>query len=632
MSEQRSFVSMPPQQTRDGSTAVHCPSPPVAPVPLPQAGKGEAPRMMKREPRIPNDVVPGVDFGPPNDSFRLGERLGKGGQGAVHECTRTHTSNKYAVKIIDVEGLNFTKKHRENLRLEIRNMSELHHPRIVNMLCAFWERGCCFLVLDLARGGDLHGRIEHEVRNTRVPPFKGLGGCEVASRHVTQQLLDGIAYMHSKHVIHRDLKLENVLIRKTEKGPVCDLHDVKIGDLGLSKYVGPPASAEQLAPTIPVPGVSKMTKRLSVVGSPDFVAPEVIEQVYDERADLWSLGVMVYAMFCGMWPFKIKASDCQKPEVHKTVVATLRAPQSWLATSDEGRAFVEGLLTVNPDDRLSVEGCKAHPWLQDEARGAENNVSIPRDFPQAGEVVGVVKKISTTLGDAVDLVELKFWNGQKERHGGSGGESQTVFDLKPDELIIGVMQETRGQYLGNSLCFYTSHARTINLPGWSAQRQHRFVAPHGRQIVGLQFDASTLIGVYLEKLSGAGHGAIAQISGRVGHAVDRLTLVLRDGEVLDYGAGGGAECGPFVLQRDEYITVVEQGRRDAFLGNSIVFYTSAGNVIRLLGMQSAAGVRFSVPVGSQLCGLEFRGSDLETIFTCPASGEDSSRRRALRAR
>jgi len=584
------------------------------PAPLPKMTREGRPQLLS--------CKSGELFGPEDDAFLLGSKLGKGGQGTVFICTRMETGSKYAVKIIDVEAMNFNKKQSENLRREIRNMQELHHPRIVNLHAAIWDRGQCLLVMDLAAGGDLHGKIEGEVKDQKQAqkpePFSGLGGSEVCSKYVTLQLIDGVAYMHSKHIIHRDLKLENVLIKRTHMSsdaPPRELHDVKIADLGLSTYVG----KEKLEDATPQP---MMVSRRSIVGTPDFVAPEVLEATYDERADLWSLGVMVYAMFCGTWPFEIKSQEDLRPERHKEIVASIKDSPSWGNVSDQGKSFVQGLLTVDPSTRLSLVACKAHPWLLDVDK--PQMVSIPRTLSTDDGVVGVIKKVNGWYGNAVDSLHLRLTDGSTQSYGSRGGEAEVNFSLQQDEVVLAVMQETRAQYLGNSITLYTSRGQVINVKGIDAKRRRRFVAPGGCQVVGLQFDGSRLVGTHVERMT-SGHGSVEKIGGKVGYAVDEVWFKLRSGESRSYGTPGGQERGPFELDADDYIVVVEQGWRDAFLGNSIVFYTKSGNVISLIGMESTPARRLAIPNGKQLCGLQFAGSQLDAVWICPSNGDLSKK-------
>jgi len=416
--------------------------------------------------------------------------------------------------------------------------------------------------------------------------------------------LRGLLCLKTAQVLHRDLKPGNILVKAAG--------DVKIADLGLSKYVGPEVETPQRL----------NVRRNSVVGSPDFVAPEVLEASYDERADLWSLGVMVYAMFCGQWPFEITSRNDLRPERHKEIVASIKDSASWGLASDQGKAFVQGLLTVDPKERLALDDCKAHAWLKDES--SAEKVSIPRKFSADEGCIGVIKKIHGWVGNAVDSLHLRLWDGSEQNHGSRGGEVEMSFNLQHDEIVLAVVQETRAQYLGNSITFYTSRCQAITVQGHDAKRRRRFVAPVGYQVVGLQFDGSKLVGTHIERMTG--QGSVEEVGGKVGYAVDEVWLKLRTGETRSYGSsGGGQQSKPFKLDAHDYIVVVEQGRRDAFLGNSVVFYTHAGNVWSLLGMESTPSRRLAIPSGSQLCGLEFSGSNLERAILCPSSGDLSKK-------
>ncbi|CAK0812500.1 unnamed protein product, partial [Prorocentrum cordatum] len=268
----------------------------------------------------------------------------------------------YAAKVIHLASLaraGRKEKQMALLRREIHIMRELHHPRIVNLHEAFWvgEEGqdfVCVIVMDLAPGGTLFEKLQAELRLPRGPaPFGGLGGGEAASRHVVGQLLTGISYMHAHNVIHRDLKLENVMIVRSFPSPehACrELCDVKIADFGLSKVFEQCAGARQLA----------AMPRMTAVGTPDYIAPEVLDESYDERADVWSLGVILYVMLCGEFPFHVRSL---RPDRHKQAVSKVHHGQSWGFVSSEARDMVQGLLKVSVDQRLSLSEGSRHPWL-----------------------------------------------------------------------------------------------------------------------------------------------------------------------------------------------------------------------------------------------------------------------------
>eukprot|EP00931_Biecheleriopsis_adriatica_P118671 TRINITY_DN94018_c0_g1_i1.p1 TRINITY_DN94018_c0_g1~~TRINITY_DN94018_c0_g1_i1.p1 ORF type:complete len:621 (+),score=105.61 TRINITY_DN94018_c0_g1_i1:60-1865(+) len=580
----------------------------------------------------PRNAFPeeGTTFGVQNDQFQLGKELGGGSQGRVYICNRLCSGNTYAVKIVNTKAIEMTERTLGNLRREISVMRELHHRRIVNLLEAFWEGALCFIVMDLASGGDLHGKLEQG---------KGLGS-ELSARYVSFQLLEGIAYMHAHKVIHRDLKPENVLVVSSRLGPephFAELHDVKIGDFGLSKCLK---------------RVGEQAPGMTACGTLDYLAPEVLTGHYDERIDFWSFGVLLYMMLCGGFPFEIEGVT----DIKNLGAKRLSPAGAWQSVSSDGKDIVQGLLTVDPRKRLDEKGCRDHPWLaaeveafqpgivsESETSGSNADISPLRGapgaktetvplvggYPASGSETrhgrfwerhrrGAIRQINGSVGDAVDSVELELRDGTREFHGGKGGFQQRSWRLHHDEVILAVAQEERDSYVGNSLVFYTSDCQIIALQGGDARTRSRLIAPVGSQITGLQFEGSQITGIYLEHLpANGGPMAVEKIYGNVGSAVDRVVLQLRDGSARRYGSAGGKEVGPWILEPDEFILLVEQGRRDAFLGNSICFFTSRGRIIEFQGMQASKSRRFVAPPGTQICGLGFSGSLLAKVKTCP---------------
>jgi len=184
-----------------------------------------------------------------------------------------------------------------------------------------------------------------------------------------------------------------------------------------------------------------------------------------------------------------------------------------------------------------------------------------------------------------------------------------------------VSQETRDvypQHLGNAIALFTSSSMVVAFQGVDARTRNRFVAPTGSQICGLQFVGSQLTGIHLERVDDSNRGAVSSIRGRTGYAVDNIELELRDGSVRRHGGTGGFVQGPWMLQEDERIVAVEQAVREEYLGNSVAFFTSCGQVYRLSGVEASTSRRFSAPPGRQICGLEFEASALSLVRTCPA--------------
>eukprot|EP00928_Gymnodinium_smaydae_P077505 TRINITY_DN6087_c0_g2_i1.p1 TRINITY_DN6087_c0_g2~~TRINITY_DN6087_c0_g2_i1.p1 ORF type:complete len:1135 (+),score=233.96 TRINITY_DN6087_c0_g2_i1:474-3407(+) len=180
---------------------------------------------------------------------------------------------------------------------------------------------------------------------------QGLSECE--ARYVFRQLLEGVSYMHTRGVIHRDLKPENILIVRTsnapgETGAAMDIYDVKIADFGLSKVIHDGASTAK-----------------TFVGTPQYWAPEVLKVranggSYGPESDLWGLGAVLFVMLTGRYPFDGK----KQPLEEQIATASLNLGSSrWRRISPEAKDLVQGLLRVNPQERLRLESCFCHAWV-----------------------------------------------------------------------------------------------------------------------------------------------------------------------------------------------------------------------------------------------------------------------------
>jgi len=612
-------------------------------------------------------------FGPRDDRFELNEELASGVQGEVFVCTRRKTGVKHATKRIDIGSLELrrtAKKTQTNLTREIRIMRELHHERIVNLIEAFWEGNVCFIVMDFCRGGTLHDKLV---------PGSGLGD-EEAAIHISRQLLEGIGYMHSHGVIHRDLKPANVLLTHKivrKEG----FYDIKIADFGLSRILNEPGGD---------------SKSMTKVGTPAFAAPEIFLATYDNKADFWSFGCILFTMFCGEYPFDEMPEHIKNP---RTAKAEILPCPAWTRISVNGKDICMGLLRPDPSQRLDLHGCLRHQFF----KGAEQNEDFfqmdklmehqvsakPSDnFPSREDPIvqskscgccdgllvalglrlspslsaelalvefhtldaglpmrravskerspsfhsgcAVVSSIRGWSGMAVDSIEMRYANGECRNHGDEGGTEYKEWKLGPDELIIGVTQERQGDgYLGNAVVFFTSTGRSIAVRGSAAAKKRRFIAPAGTQITGLMFESSRLMGVMIEKTKTSRpwepmKGIISNIWGSVGYAVDGVQFTLRDGEERLYGReDGGDYQKSWDLAVDETVRIVEQGWKDAFLGYSLSFYTSAGNVLSLRGISATQSLRFMCSHGEQICGLEFEAGKLSHVNTCKGDGDMS---------
>lgn len=263
--------------------------------------------------------------------YELSRTLGEGTFGKVKYAINTETGEAVAIKVLDKEKIQ--KQNMGNqLKKEISIMKMVRHRYVVGMKEVLASKTKIFIVLELVTGGELFDKI---VSVGKLP--------EDSAKYYFAQLVEGVEYCHSLGVCHRDLKPENLLLD--------DHGNIKISDFGLSSlYVGD-ADA----------GSASRTELLhTTCGTPNYVAPEVLaDQGYDgKKADVWSLGVILYVLLAGFLPFDESTIVALFDKIQK---AEYSYP-SWF--SPEVREVLDRILIVDPKKRITLKELKVHPWLQ----------------------------------------------------------------------------------------------------------------------------------------------------------------------------------------------------------------------------------------------------------------------------
>lgn len=268
------------------------------------------------------------------DGIYDGEILGSGISGIVRECTHKKTGHKYAVKCLDLDKIG-DEKGLESLKSEILIMSELDHPSIVRLEEVYESPSEIYLVQQLCHGGELFDKLEEQ---------DDYHYSEAECARLVKQMLCSVRYIHSKGIVHRDLKLENFLFSTKDKNS-----ELKLIDFGLSKYF---AKGEVLS---------------EAVGTPYTIAPETILGRYDERVDLWAIGVITYLLLSGETPFGGAGGEEPLTEVRDNILSGVydyEPDYIWRNISDSAKNFIRELLALNPEDRIaSAEIAQQHPWI-----------------------------------------------------------------------------------------------------------------------------------------------------------------------------------------------------------------------------------------------------------------------------
>jgi 5'-AMP-activated protein kinase catalytic alpha subunit len=268
--------------------------------------------------------------------YELGRTLGEGTFGKVKHAVNVETNEPVAIKILDKDKIQ-KQNMGAQIKKEISIMKIVRHPYIVTMREVLASKTKIFIVLDLVTGGELFEKIVDEGKLSQE-----------AALFYFRQIVEGVGYCHQKGVCHRDLKPENLLL--DSEG------NIKISDFGLSSlYVGDAESD----------GASRTELLHTTCGTPNYVAPEVLDDSgYDgKKADVWSIGVILYVLVAGFLPFdekslvnlfaKIKNADFTYP--------------SWFST--ELKSLLELILVADPTKRITLSEMRKNPlvWTEEMA-------------------------------------------------------------------------------------------------------------------------------------------------------------------------------------------------------------------------------------------------------------------------
>ena len=278
--------------------------------------------------------------------YTLTKSLGKGAFGEVYITSKQGTQEKFATKKIDKKFAR-NPKAKKYIDNEIKILKSIEHENIIKLYDQLETSQYYFLVTEYCNGGGLSDCLEYHI-NQYHKPFS-----EEVVQYLMRQIVSGIRYLHSKHILHRDIKLDNILVKfdteedKQKKNMLKA--KVKIIDFGFARYLDP----KELA--------------FSTLGSPINMEPGILRKLnkmensrnygYDEKADIWSLGTICYEMLIGHCTFD---ASSMKELLSKVEAGNYLLPTS---ISKEAASFLNGMLQYDPKQRLNAEKLYSHHFL-----------------------------------------------------------------------------------------------------------------------------------------------------------------------------------------------------------------------------------------------------------------------------
>uniref|UniRef100_A0A8C6U016 non-specific serine/threonine protein kinase n=1 Tax=Neogobius melanostomus TaxID=47308 RepID=A0A8C6U016_9GOBI len=292
----------------------------------------------------PFSTVNGNQYQPSSsisEKYKVGKVIGDGNFAVVKDCVERSTGKEFALKIIN-KAKCAGKEHL--IESEVAVLRKVKHPNIIMLIEEVDTPAELCLVMELVKlalgtGGDLFDAITSSAKYT-----------ERDASVMVYNLAAALKYLHSLHIVHRDVKPENLLVFEYPDGT----KSLKLGDFGLATVVEGPL--------------------YTVCGTPTYVAPEIIsESGYGLKVDIWAAGVITYILLCGFPPFRSEGN--QQEELFEQILqGRLDFPSPyWDNITDSAKELIGQMLQVNAEVRYTALDVLSHPWVTEDVL-MENNM------------------------------------------------------------------------------------------------------------------------------------------------------------------------------------------------------------------------------------------------------------------
>ena len=282
----------------------------------------------KKQVAITNDVIVSGNEVNPEKIYIKKKELGSGAFGEVWLVRHKDLDRDFAMKIIK-KRKNKSNDERDILN-EIEILKKLDHPKILKVVDFYSTLKKYYIITEYCPEGELFNEI------IKVGKFD-----EGQAAFIINQILKAVLYCHKMNIIHRDIKPENIMITSREKNGCLQ---VKLIDFGTAKIF------------------EKGHQENKYVGSSYYMAPEIIKRKYDEKCDLWSIGVILYILLTGRPPFDGNDDEEILENVKKGVYDKWSYPFPLL--SSQAKDLIVKLLQYDPKKRLSAEQALEHQWFK----------------------------------------------------------------------------------------------------------------------------------------------------------------------------------------------------------------------------------------------------------------------------
>ncbi|XP_076119071.1 death-associated protein kinase 2 isoform X2 [Alosa pseudoharengus] len=268
------------------------------------------------------------------DFYEIGEELGSGQFAIVKRCKEKSTGEEYAAKFIKKRQSRASRRgvRREEIEREVTILQQIQHPNIITLHDIYENRTDVVLILELVSGGELFDFLAQKESLS-----------EEEATEFIKQILDGIQYLHSRNIVHFDLKPENIMLLNNK----VPLPRIKLIDFGLAHKIEDGVEFK------------------NIFGTPEFVAPEIVNyEPLGLEADMWSIGVITYILLSGASPF---LGDTKQETLGNISAMNYEFDEEFFgSTSELAKSFIKQLLVKDTRKRMTIQDALNHPWIKPE--------------------------------------------------------------------------------------------------------------------------------------------------------------------------------------------------------------------------------------------------------------------------
>lgn len=305
------------------------------------------------------------DEGEIERKYQMGETLGKGAFGVVREVTRRESKEKFAMKIVPKDkpgSISILLLERE-----VEVLKRVNHPNIIKLEAVYETAKKMYMIMELCVGGELSEELKKRTY------FK-----EDDAKVLMRKVIEALVYMHDYDMVHRDLKLENILLVTSDPNDF----NIRVTDFGLANMKGLPGCEDLMHVKC---------------GTPYYMAPEVLntKHEYTKMCDVWSVGVIMYSLLCGRYPF-YSTTPAKLEEVIQIGNLTFREIE-WSNVSPAAKDLLMNMLCVDTTSRYTARRILDDPWFTgSKSKRIRNAVDLMRDIELENQTTIVVSSPSTT--------------------------------------------------------------------------------------------------------------------------------------------------------------------------------------------------------------------------------------------